>query len=110
LAVGPLLKLRSEEIVITETTFQALFVFTAVAFAILWGRNLLSIGISRDKFYTATEGGVIYLAGLERKRHPSSSPPATTKRSMCKALLPRIAAQQRSAADAAARRARSVRF
>ncbi len=44
---------------ITETTFQALFIFTALVFVILWGRNLLSIGISRDKFYTATEGIII---------------------------------------------------
>jgi protein-S-isoprenylcysteine O-methyltransferase Ste14 len=42
-----------------ENTFQALFIFLALAFAILWGYNLVSIGISRDKFYTATEGIVI---------------------------------------------------
>ena len=44
---------------IDETTFQALFIFTAVVFVILWGRNLVSIGITRDKFYTATEGIMI---------------------------------------------------
>ncbi len=44
---------------ITENAFQALFIFTAVAFVVLWGRNLLSIGISRDKFYTAREGAII---------------------------------------------------
>lgn len=41
---------------IDETTFQALFIFAAVAFVILWGRNLASTGITKDKFYTATEG------------------------------------------------------
>jgi protein-S-isoprenylcysteine O-methyltransferase Ste14 len=44
---------------IAETTFQALFIFTAVVFVILWARNLVSIGITRDKFYTATEGIMI---------------------------------------------------
>ncbi len=44
---------------ITETTFQALFIFTSVVFVILWGRNLLSIGITGDRFYTATEGMII---------------------------------------------------
>ncbi len=39
-----------------ETTFQALFIFNALGFAILWGYNIASIGITRDKFYTATEG------------------------------------------------------
>ncbi len=42
-----------------ETTFQALFIFTAIGFVILWGRNLVSIGITSDKFYTATEGIMI---------------------------------------------------
>jgi protein-S-isoprenylcysteine O-methyltransferase Ste14 len=42
-----------------ETTFQVLFIFTAVVFVILWGRNLMSIGITSDKFYTATEGIMI---------------------------------------------------
>ncbi len=42
-----------------ETTFQALFIFTAIGFVILWGRNLVSIGITSDKFYTATEGLMI---------------------------------------------------
>ncbi|MCL4301410.1 MAG: isoprenylcysteine carboxylmethyltransferase family protein [Anaerolineae bacterium] len=42
-----------------ETTFQVLFIFTAVGFVILWGRNLVTIGITRDKFYTATEGMII---------------------------------------------------
>ncbi len=41
---------------VTENTFQALFIFTAVVFIILWGRNLISIGISCDKFYTTAEG------------------------------------------------------
>jgi protein-S-isoprenylcysteine O-methyltransferase Ste14 len=41
---------------IDETIFQALFIFIALVFVILWGYNILSIGISRDKFYTATEG------------------------------------------------------
>jgi protein-S-isoprenylcysteine O-methyltransferase Ste14 len=36
-----------------------LFIFTAVVFLVLWGRNLVSIGITRDKFYTATEGIMI---------------------------------------------------
>jgi protein-S-isoprenylcysteine O-methyltransferase Ste14 len=45
--------------VIDETTFQALFIFTAVVFVILWARNFVSIGITRDKFYTANEGIVI---------------------------------------------------
>jgi protein-S-isoprenylcysteine O-methyltransferase Ste14 len=44
---------------ITETTFQALFIFTAIVFVILWARNLVSIGITSDKFYTATEGIMI---------------------------------------------------
>ncbi len=44
---------------ITETTFQALLIFTAVVFAILWGRNFVSIGITSDRFYTATEGMII---------------------------------------------------
>ncbi len=44
---------------IAETTFQALFIFTAVVFVILWGLNLVSIGITPDKFYTATEGPII---------------------------------------------------
>ncbi len=44
---------------INENTFQALLIFTAVVFVILWGRNLVSIGISGDKFYTATEGIMI---------------------------------------------------
>jgi protein-S-isoprenylcysteine O-methyltransferase Ste14 len=42
-----------------ETTFQLLFIFTAVVFVILWGLNLVSIGVTRDKFYTATEGLMI---------------------------------------------------
>ncbi|MBE7549886.1 MAG: isoprenylcysteine carboxylmethyltransferase family protein [Anaerolineales bacterium] len=42
-----------------ETTFQVLFIFTAVGFVILWGRNLVTTGITRDKFYTATEGMMI---------------------------------------------------
>lgn len=42
-----------------EATFQALFIMIALAFVILWGYNLVSIGISRDKFYTATEGIMI---------------------------------------------------
>jgi protein-S-isoprenylcysteine O-methyltransferase Ste14 len=41
---------------IHETTFQSLFIFVALVFAILWGRNIVSVGVSRDKFYTATEG------------------------------------------------------
>lgn len=41
---------------IAETVFQALFIFLALVFVILWGRNIVSIGITRDKFYTATEG------------------------------------------------------
>ncbi len=41
---------------INETTFQALFVFNALVFVLLWGYNIASIGITRDKFYTATEG------------------------------------------------------
>jgi protein-S-isoprenylcysteine O-methyltransferase Ste14 len=45
--------------VIGENTFQALLIFTAVVFVILWGRNLVSIGITSDKFYTATEGIMI---------------------------------------------------
>ena len=44
---------------ITETTFQALFIFITVAFVILWGHNLLSVGITSDKFYTVTEGMII---------------------------------------------------
>ncbi len=44
---------------IAETTFQALFIFTAVDFVILWGRNFLTIGITRNRFYTATEGILI---------------------------------------------------
>ncbi len=44
---------------INENTFQALLIFTAVVFVILWGRNLVSIGITGDKFYTATEGIMI---------------------------------------------------
>jgi len=46
---------------IAETIFQALFIFTAVVFVILWTHNLVSIGITSDKFYTATEG--IMIAG-----------------------------------------------
>ncbi len=42
-----------------ETTFQVLFIFDALGFAILWGYNIASIGITRDKFYTATEGTLI---------------------------------------------------
>jgi protein-S-isoprenylcysteine O-methyltransferase Ste14 len=42
-----------------ETTFQVFFIFTAVVFVILWVRNLVSIGITRDKFYTETEGKLI---------------------------------------------------
>jgi protein-S-isoprenylcysteine O-methyltransferase Ste14 len=42
-----------------ETTFQLLFIFTAVVFVSLWGLNLVSIGVTRDKFYTATEGLMI---------------------------------------------------
>ena len=41
---------------INENTFQVLFIFIALVFIILWGRNIVSIGITRDKFYTATEG------------------------------------------------------
>ncbi len=44
---------------IEETIFQALFILTAVVFVVLWGRNLVSIGITGDKFYTATEGILI---------------------------------------------------
>ncbi len=44
---------------ITETTFQVLFILTAVSFVILWGYNLVSIGVTRDKFYTPTEGVLI---------------------------------------------------
>lgn len=44
---------------IAETTFQTLFILTTVLFVILWGRNLLSIGITSDRFYTATEGIII---------------------------------------------------
>ncbi len=44
---------------ITETTFQTLFILAAAAFVILWGYNLVSIGVTRDKFYTATEGLLI---------------------------------------------------
>jgi len=42
-----------------ENTFQAILIFTAVVFVILWGCNLVSIGITSDKFYTATEGIMI---------------------------------------------------
>jgi len=45
--------------VINENTFQVLLIVTAVVFVILWGRNLVSIGITNDKFYTATEGIMI---------------------------------------------------
>lgn len=41
---------------IDETVFQVLFILMALAFVILWGRNILSVGVTRDKFYTATEG------------------------------------------------------
>ncbi len=44
---------------IDETIFQALFIFITLGFVVLWGRNLVSIGITSDKFYTATEGLVI---------------------------------------------------
>ena len=47
---------------IDEIIFQILFIFTALVFVILWGDNLGSIGITRDKFYTTTEG--LMLAGL----------------------------------------------
>ncbi len=47
---------------IGEFIFQALFIFCAAVFVIAWGYNLVSIGVTRDKFYTATEG--IMLAGL----------------------------------------------
>jgi protein-S-isoprenylcysteine O-methyltransferase Ste14 len=49
-------KIEIGEKMIDETIFQALFIFIALVFVILWGRNIVSIGISRDKFYTATEG------------------------------------------------------
>jgi protein-S-isoprenylcysteine O-methyltransferase Ste14 len=45
--------------VIDENTFQVLLIFTAFVFVTLWGRNLVSIGITNDKFYTATEGIMI---------------------------------------------------
>ncbi|HMB22561.1 MAG TPA: hypothetical protein VKP08_07030, partial [Anaerolineales bacterium] len=41
---------------IDETIFQALFIFNAFVFVILWGYNILSVGVTRDKFYTPTEG------------------------------------------------------
>lgn len=47
---------------IDEIIFRALFIFTTAGFVILWGYNILSIGVTRDKFYTATEG--MLLAGL----------------------------------------------
>jgi len=45
--------------VIDESIFQILFIFTAVVFVILWGYNLVSIGITRDKFYTTAEGRML---------------------------------------------------
>jgi len=44
---------------INETTFQALFILIALVFVFLWGYNIVSIGITRDKFYTVTEGVLI---------------------------------------------------
>lgn len=41
---------------IDETTFQILFILITLGFVSLWGFNILSVGITRDKFYTATEG------------------------------------------------------
>ncbi|HEX2995104.1 MAG TPA: isoprenylcysteine carboxylmethyltransferase family protein [Anaerolineales bacterium] len=41
---------------IDETIFQALFIFSAFVFVILWGYNIMSVGVTRDKFYTPTEG------------------------------------------------------
>jgi protein-S-isoprenylcysteine O-methyltransferase Ste14 len=40
----------------TETIFQALSIFVVAAFVVLWGVNLVRVGVSRDKFYTSTEG------------------------------------------------------
>lgn len=47
---------------IDEIIFQGLFIFSALVFVISWGYNFISIGVTWDKFYTATEG--IMLAGL----------------------------------------------
>jgi protein-S-isoprenylcysteine O-methyltransferase Ste14 len=47
------------ENMINETVFQALFIFIAAVFVILWGHNLVSIGVTGDKFYTVTEGMII---------------------------------------------------
>jgi protein-S-isoprenylcysteine O-methyltransferase Ste14 len=44
---------------IAETTFQMLFILIAGVFVVLWGFNLWSIGITKDKFYTETEGIMI---------------------------------------------------
>lgn len=41
---------------IGETVFQVLFACMVVAFVFLWLRHLMSIGVTHDKFYTATEG------------------------------------------------------
>jgi protein-S-isoprenylcysteine O-methyltransferase Ste14 len=40
----------------TEKTFQMLLIFTGIALIILLGYNLVSMGVSRNKFYTKTEG------------------------------------------------------
>ncbi|HEX2996473.1 MAG TPA: isoprenylcysteine carboxylmethyltransferase family protein [Anaerolineales bacterium] len=44
---------------IGETIFQALFIFSAFVFVILWGYNIMSVGVTRDKFYTPVEGIVV---------------------------------------------------
>ncbi len=42
-----------------ETTFRILFILTAGTFILIWGYNIWSVGITRDKFYTSTEGVTI---------------------------------------------------
>ncbi len=44
---------------IDEATFQALFILLAAGFVVLWVRNIVAIGVTRDKLYTATEGVMI---------------------------------------------------
>jgi protein-S-isoprenylcysteine O-methyltransferase Ste14 len=53
-----------EETLPAESIFQTLFIITAVAFVVLWTRNLATVGTSREKFYTPAEGAFLAISRL----------------------------------------------
>ena len=42
-----------------ESTFRVLFTVVFAGFLLIWGRNFLSVGISRKALYTSTEGPLV---------------------------------------------------